>query len=66
MKLDRAVGLVVSAEEDLAEQLGQLAGRHASEHDVYHMAHTVAQRSRDHLSRLTPIAEQLGTSAPNE
>ncbi|HKX69449.1 MAG TPA: hypothetical protein VJN29_19705 [Intrasporangium sp.] len=65
MKLDKAVELVTEAEEDLAEKLVKLAGRHATEHDVYHLGHQLAERSRGHLARLKPFAEQLGAKAPD-
>ena len=42
MKLAQAIELVTEAEEDLAKKLGRLAGRHATEHDVYHLGHQLA------------------------
>jgi hypothetical protein len=65
MKLDKAVALVREAEEDLAEKLAKLAGRHATEHDLYHLGHALAERSREHLDKLTPVAEALGTDTPD-
>jgi hypothetical protein len=65
MKLDKAVELVTEAEEDLASGLARLAGRHAADHDVYHLGHTLADRSREHLSRLAPLASALGASEPD-
>ena len=64
MKLDKAIDLVTEAEEDLADELAKLAGRHATEHDVYHLGHELAERSREHLARLTPFAAELGTDEP--
>ncbi|AXG12540.1 hypothetical protein [Intrasporangium calvum] len=65
MKLDKAVGLVREAEEGLAKTLATLGGRHATEHDVYHMSHALAERCREHLAKLTPFAEDLGASLPD-
>jgi hypothetical protein len=65
MKLDKAVELVIEAEEDLASALARLAGRHAADHDVYHLGHTLARRSREHLMLLAPLAESTGASAPD-
>ena len=65
MKLDKAVELVTEAEEDLAEKLSRLAGKHATEHDVYRLGHQLAERSRGHLNRLKPFADELGAKAPD-
>jgi hypothetical protein len=65
MKLDKAVHLVGEAEEDLAEKLSKLAGRHATEHDIYHLGHTLAERSREHLTKLKPFADDLGAARPD-
>jgi hypothetical protein len=65
MKLGKAVELVLESEEDLAEKLAKLAGRHANEHDVYHLGHTLAERSREHLAKLRPFAEDLGVDTPD-
>lgn len=65
MKLDKGVELVVDAEEDLAEQLSRLAGRHATEHDVYHLGNQMAARCREHLEQLAPFTEELGASSPD-
>ena len=65
MKLDKAIELVTEAEEDLAKKLGRLAGRHATEHDIYHLGHQLAEQSRERLARLAPFADELGADAPN-
>ena len=36
--------------------------RHAVEHDVYHLGHTLAKQCADHLERLAPFAERYGAS----
>jgi hypothetical protein len=58
VKLDHAIDQVQQAELDLGNELEVLAERHAAEHDVYHMGHTLAQRCVEHLERLRPIAER--------
>jgi hypothetical protein len=66
MKLDKALELVTEAEEDLAEKLGRLSGRHATEHDVYQLGHALAERCREHLAALAPFTEQVGADTPDE
>lgn len=65
MKLDKAIGLVTEAEEDLAKKLGRMAGRHATEHDIYHLGHQLAEQSRQRLGRLEPFGTELGAEAPD-
>jgi hypothetical protein len=65
MKLDEALRLVQEAEEELAEGLSRLAGRHATEHDLYHLGHAMAERSREHLARLGPFAQEVGAPTPD-
>ena len=65
MKLDKAIELVTEAEEELADKLGKLAGRHATEHDIYHLAHSLTSRSREHLAKLTPFVEAVGADTPD-
>jgi len=65
MKLDKAMDLATEAESDLAEKLAKLSGRHATEHDIYYLGHQLAERSREHLVKLRPFAEQLGAEAPD-
>ncbi|WP_353510278.1 hypothetical protein [Intrasporangium sp.] len=65
MKLDKAIELVTEAEEDLAKKLAELAGKHATEQDVYHLGHQLAEQSRERLGRLEPFGDELGADAPN-
>lgn len=65
MRLDEAVRLAIEAEEDLATELARVAGRHAADHDVYHLGHTLAKRGREHLTLLAPLAESFGVPAPD-
>lgn len=43
MKLDKAIDDVQEAEADLATRLRVVAERHATEHDIYHLGHTLAR-----------------------
>jgi hypothetical protein len=60
MKLDKAIEDVQVAETELAEELVKTGERHAVEHDLYHLGHTLAKRCAAHLSRLEPFAERYG------
>ena len=64
MKLDKAIELVTEAEEDLAKKLARLAGRHATEHDIYHLGHQLAEQSRERVGRLEPFGDELGADTP--
>jgi hypothetical protein len=66
MKLDKALDLVREAEEDLAAKLATLAGRHATEHDIYHLGHSLAERSREHLATLGPFTDAIGSHSPDQ
>lgn len=60
MKLDTAIKDVQDAESDLATQLRVVGERHAVEHDLYHLGHTLARQCADHLERLAPFARRYG------
>ena len=60
MKLDKAIEQVQEAETDLAKELRKIGERHAVEHDLYHLSHTLARRCQAHLERLAPFAERYG------
>jgi hypothetical protein len=60
MKLDKAITDVQDAESDLAKELSTIGERHAVEHDLYHLGHTLARQCADHLERLAPFAERYG------
>jgi hypothetical protein len=51
-------------EAELAEQLRVVGERHAAEHDVYHLAHTLAQQCTDHIRQLRPFVEGYGAHPP--
>ncbi|MFI0349398.1 hypothetical protein [Actinomadura sp. 9N407] len=62
MKLDKAIGEVQDAEADLAKELRRAGERHAVEHDVYHLGHTLARQCAEHVERLAPFAERYGVT----
>jgi hypothetical protein len=66
MKLDKAIADVQDAESDLAKELRTIGERHAVEHDLYHLGHTLARQCGDHLERLAPFAERYGTPPREE
>ena len=51
MKLDAAIEQVQEAEADLAKELHKIGERHAVEHDLYHLSHTLARRSSSRRRR---------------
>jgi hypothetical protein len=65
MKLDRAIGDCQEAETELAQELRTIGERHAVEHDLYHLAHTLARQCEEHLDRLRPFAAHYGAD-PSE
>ena len=62
MKLDTAIEDVQDAEAGFARQLRAVAERHAAEHDLYHMGHTLARQCAEHLERLASFADRYGAS----
>jgi hypothetical protein len=62
VKLDRAIEDVQHAERDLAGELRTVGERHAVEHDLYHLGHTLARQCEEHLRRLEPFAERYGAA----
>jgi hypothetical protein len=60
MKLDRAIEDVQEAEAELAKELRVVGERHAVEHDLYHLGHTLARQCVDHLELLAPHAARYG------
>ena len=60
MKIDRAIEDVQDAEAELAKRLRIISERHAVEHDLFHLSHTLARRSADHLDQLAAIASSYG------
>jgi hypothetical protein len=66
MKLDTAIGQVQDAEADLAKELRKVGERHAVEHDLYHLSHTLAKQCETHLERLRPFTERYGAPPGND
>ena len=62
MKLDVAIEDVQDAETDVGKQLRAVGERHAAEHDLYHLGHTLARQCDEHLRRLAPFADRYGAS----
>jgi hypothetical protein len=66
MKLDKAIEYVRDAEAELAAQLRIMGERHAVEHDLYHLGHTLAQQCADRVQQLVPFAGKYGASLHQE
>jgi hypothetical protein len=66
MKLDVAIEQVQEAETDLAKELRKIGERHAVEHDLYHLSHSLARQCREHLERLAPFAERYGAETKTD
>jgi hypothetical protein len=62
VKLDKAISDVQDAEADLAKELRTIGERHAVEHDLYHLGHTLAKQCADHLERIAPFADRYGAT----
>jgi hypothetical protein len=62
MKLGLAIEHVASAERELADQLLSVGQRHKTDHDVFHMTHTLAKKERAHLDELARHAGRYGVS----
>jgi hypothetical protein len=60
VKLDHAITEVQNAEADLGRRLRIISERHAVEHDLYHLGHTLAKQCAEHLDRLAPMARKYG------
>jgi hypothetical protein len=65
MNLDKAIEDVQEAETSLARELRVTGERHAAEHDLYHMSHTLARRCAANLEQLGPLAKEYGAAAGN-
>jgi|1186.fasta_scaffold168020_2 hypothetical protein len=62
MKLHIAIEDVQDAEADVGKRLRAVGERHAAEHDLYHLGHTLARQCDEHLRRLAPFADRYGAS----
>jgi hypothetical protein len=63
MKLHLAIDAVQRSENDLAKSLRLLAEHHATEHDLYHLGHTLSQQCIDRIDRLLPFIPQYDAHA---
>jgi hypothetical protein len=63
MRIERAIDDVREAETALAERLRVVGERHAAEHDLFHLGHTLAQQCAAHLGALQPFAERYGAAS---
>jgi hypothetical protein len=57
-KVGIAIERLQAAELDLADELRKIGERHAVEHDIYHLAHTLARQCEEHVRVLRPFAER--------
>ena len=62
MKLDIAIEDVQDAEAGIGKRLRAVGERHAAEHDLYHLGHTLARQCDEHLQQLAPFADRYGAS----
>lgn len=60
MNLDTAIRYAGDAEAQLATQLRAVAERHAVEHDLYHLGHTLAEQSAGRIRQVGPLADKYG------
>jgi hypothetical protein len=65
MKVQIAIDRVERSERELASELRSVAERHAADHDVYHLGHTLALHCGEHLAALHPFAERYGAHTEN-
>jgi len=68
MKVDVAITNVEHSERELAKRLRVVGERHAADHDIYHLSHTLARRCGEHLQSLRPVVEPYGVDVgdPND
>lgn len=66
MKIDDAINTVTQAEQNLADVLERIAGRHATEHDVYHLAHSQARKAVARARTLAEVAQRYGADEPRQ
>ena len=62
MKIGETIDLVHASTTDLAEELRKVAGRHATDHAVYHVGRLLAGCSDDLANGLRPFAERYHQS----
>jgi hypothetical protein len=65
VKVDLAIAAVGDAEGDLGKRLRVVAERHAVEHDLYHLGHSLARMSAQRLELLAPHADRYDAALPS-
>jgi hypothetical protein len=63
VKLHLALDDVQRAEMALSTALRRLAEHHATEHDVYHLGHALAEQCAEHVVKLRPFLERYQAKA---
>jgi hypothetical protein len=58
--LGRLLEQLHDAELDLADDYATVGERHAADHDVYHLCHSLARQCGQHATSLAPVAERYG------
>jgi hypothetical protein len=58
--LGRLLEQIHEAELDLADDYVTVGERHAADHDVYHLCHSLARQCGRHATKLAPSAERYG------
>jgi hypothetical protein len=68
--VSRKVGIALerlqAAELDLADELRKVGERHAVEHAVYHLGHTLAKQCEEHVRLLRPFADRYDAPRTHE
>ena len=60
MKLGAAIERLHASEGELARHLRAVAERHATEHDVYHVGHALADKCEELVEAIVPFATAYG------
>lgn len=66
MNLSHYLGLLHSAEIDLASAYREVGDAHRDEPDVFHDCERLAKQCDDHAAQLEPFTEQYGEDADDE
>jgi hypothetical protein len=64
-KLLAALREVLDAEVELAEEYRKVGERHAADHDVFHLCHTLALQCEAHAGRIREVATAAGHDLPD-
>ena len=65
-KIGIAIERLQAAELELADTFRKVGERHAVEHDVYHLSHTLAEQCEAHVDRLRTFAERYDSPRRHE